>query len=154
MVSLGRMADLIAHKKARLEYEILEELEAGIELLGLEVKSLRKKQGKLEGAHIIVRGAEAYIVGMNIPPYQPANTKEDYDPARTRKLLVTKKEMGELAGYERQKGLTIVPISVYNKGSKLKVRIAVARGKKNRDKRQDLKRKDAKREIDRTMKGR
>ncbi len=148
------MADLIAHKKARLEYEILEELEAGIELLGLEVKSLRKKQGKLEGAHIIVRGAEAYIVGMNIPPYQPANTKEDYDPARTRKLLVTKKEMGELAGYERQKGLTIVPISVYNKGSKLKVRIAVARGKKNRDKRQDLKRKDAKREIDRTMKGR
>lgn len=146
------MADLIQHKKARLEYEILEEFEAGLELLGFEVKALRAHQGKLEGAHIIIRGGEAYVVGMSIPAFQPANTPDTYDPARTRKLLLTKKELGELAGYEGQKGLTIVPISVYNKGTKLKARIAVARGKKNRDKREDMKKKSVKRDIERTLK--
>lgn len=148
------MADLIRHKKANLEYEILEEFEAGLELLGLEVKSLRKGQGKLEGGHIIIRGGEAYIVGMDIPPYQAANTKKDYDSSRTRRLLVTKKEIGTLAGFEKQKGLTIVPISVYNKGTKLKLKIAVARGKKSRDKREDLKKKTVKRDIERIMKDR
>ena len=148
------MADLVTHKKARLEYEILEEYEAGIELLGFEVKALRKGQGKLEGAHILVRGGEVFVVGMSIPPYQMKNTPETYDPERTRKLLLTKKEIGELAGSERQKGLTIVPISVYNKNRKLKVRVALARGKKQRDKREDLKKKDTKREIERLMKGR
>jgi SsrA-binding protein len=148
------MADLISHKKARLEYEILEEFEAGLELLGFEVKALRKGQGKLEGAHIIIRGGEAFVVGMSIPPYQMKNTPDTYDPERTRKLLLTKKEIGGLAGSERQKGLTIVPLSVYNKNRKLKVRIALARGKKQRDKREDLKKKDTKRDIERLMKGR
>jgi SsrA-binding protein len=146
------MADVLTHKKARLEYEILEEFEAGLELLGFEVKALRAHQGKLEGAHVVIRGGEAYVVGMSIPPYQPANTPIEYDAARVRKLLVTKKELGQLAGYEGQKGLTIVPISVYNKGTKLKVRIAVARGKKARDKREDLKKKSVKRDIERTLK--
>jgi SsrA-binding protein len=146
------MADLITHKKARLEYEILEELEAGIELLGSEVKAIRHTQGKLEGAHIIIRGGEAFVVGMSIPAYQPANTPDTYDPARTRKLLLTTKELGQLAGYEGQKGLTIVPISVYNKGAKLKVRVAIARGKKARDKREDLKKRSVKRDIERTLK--
>lgn len=148
------MADLIAHKKARLEYEILEEFEAGLELLGHEVKSLRAGHGKLEGAHVIIRGGEAFVVGMSIPPYQMKNTPTTYDPERTRRLLLTKKEIGELAGSERGKGLTIVPISVYNKGRKLKVKVALARGKKLRDKREDLKKKDTKREIERLMKGR
>jgi SsrA-binding protein len=148
------MADLISHKKARLEYEILEEFEAGLELLGFEVKALRKGQGKLEGAHIIIRGGEAFVVGMSIPPYQMKNTPDTYDPERTRKLLLTKKEIGGLAGSERQKGLTIVPLSVYNKNRKLKVRVALARGKKQRDKREDLKKKDTKRDIERLMKGR
>jgi len=144
--------NLIEHKKARLNYEILEEFEAGIELLGLEVKSLRGHHGKLEGAHIVVRGGEAYIVGMHIPPYQPANAPKDYDPDRSRRLLLTKKELGELAGFDGQKGLTIVPISVYNKGAKLKVRIAAVRGRKKYDKRAVLKERDTKREIDRTLK--
>lgn len=148
------MANLIEHKKARLDYEALEELEAGLELLGIEVKSLRSKRGKLDGAHIIVRGGEAFIVGMDIPPYQAGNTPKDYDSARTRKLLLTTKELNELASAERQKGLTIVPISVYNKGNKLKVRIAIARGKKKYDKREDLKKKAVKRDIDRLMKER
>jgi len=148
------MADLIQHKKARLEYEVLEEFEAGLELLGFEVKALRAHLGKLEGAHVIIRGAEAFVVGMSIPPYQAANTPLTYDAGRVRRLLLTRKEIGELAGYEGQKGLTIVPISVYNKGSKLKVRIAIARGKKARDKREDLKKKSVKRDIERLMKDR
>jgi SsrA-binding protein len=143
---------LVEHKKARLNYEVLEEFEAGLQLLGHEVKSLRAKHGKLEGAHVIVRGGEAYVVGMNIPPYQAANTPASYDPDRSRKLLLTKKELSQLVGLEGQKGLTIVPISVYNKGSKLKIKIAVARGRKVHDKRAVLKERDTKREIDRTLK--
>lgn len=131
---------------------MLEEFEAGLELLGHEVKSLRAKHGKLEGSHIVVRGGEAYIVGMSIPPYQPANTGEDYDQDRTRRLLLTKKELLTLTDFEGQKGLTIVPLSVYNKGSKLKVKIAVARGRKKYDKRAVLKERDTERDIRRTLK--
>lgn len=144
--------NLIEHKKARLNYEILEEFEAGIELLGHEVKSLRSKHGKLEGSHIIVRGGEAYVVGMSVPPYQPKNTPKDYDPERSRRLLLTKRELATLSGAEGQKGLTIVPLSVYGKGQKLKVRVAIARGRKKYDKRDVLKKRDTMREIERTLK--
>jgi SsrA-binding protein len=150
--------NLIEHKKARLDYEILKEFEAGLELLGFEVKSLRARHGKLEGAHIVVRPSgkggknEAYIVGMQIPAYQAANTPESYEPERTRRLLLTAKELVELADFEGQRGLTIVPLSVYNKGSKLKVRLAAARGRKKYDKRAVMKERDTKRDIDRTLK--
>ncbi len=150
--------NLLEHKKARLNYEVLEEFEAGLQLLGHEVKSLRGKHGKLEGAHIVVRpsgrkgGYEAYIVGMSIPPYQAANTPKTYEPERTRKLLINKKELLKLSDAEGQKGLTIVPLSVYNKGSKLKVKIAIARGRKQYDKRDVLKERDTKRDIQRTLK--
>jgi SsrA-binding protein len=144
--------NLIEHKKARLDYELLEEYEAGLELLGLEVKSLRQKHGKLDGAHIVVRDGEAYIVGMSIPPYQPGNTPKEYDADRTRRLLLTKKELAGLTGFEGQKGLTIIPISVYNKGTVLKLRLAVARGRKKYDKRAVLKERDTDREIRRTLK--
>lgn len=143
---------LITNKKAHFNYELTETFEAGISLLGQEVKSLKKNQGSILGAHVIVRGGEAYIVGMHIPPYQPNNTPKEYDPDRTRRLLLTKKELGELAGAEAQKGLTIVPISVYSKGRKLKLQIAIARGKKKYDKREALKKRDAEREIARTLK--
>ena len=145
--------NLVEHKKARFDYEVLEEYEAGIELLGHEVKSLRAHHGKLEGSHVIVRGGEVYIIGMSVPPYQPKNTPKEYDPARTRKLLLTKKEIAALAVFEGQKGLTIIPLSVYNKKSKLKVRIAVARGRKKYDKRAVLKERESKRQIQRTLKG-
>ena len=135
-----------------MDYELLETLEAGIELFGLEVKSLRAGQGSLDGAHVTVRGGEAYIVNMRVAPYQPANTPPDYDPERPRRLLLTKKEIARVAGFERQNGLTVVPISMYNKNNKLKMEIAIARGKKKHDKRETIKKRDAKREIERTLK--
>jgi len=143
---------LIEHKKARLNYEILEEIEAGLELLGPEVKALRAGLGKLEGSHVVVRDGEAYLVGSHIPPYQAANMPKGYDADRTRKLLLTKGQIADVAQYEGQKGLTIVPLRVYNKGRVLKIAIGVARGKKNYDKRATLKERDTKREIDRSLK--
>lgn len=143
---------LIQNKKAYFNYEILEKLTAGIELLGFEVKSLRNKQGSLEGSHVTVRGGEAYLVHATIPPFQPNNTPKDYDPLRNRRLLLTKKEIASLAGTENKKGLTIVPISVYNHGRKIKVEIAIARGKKQFDKRETTKKRETDREIRREFK--
>lgn len=142
---------LISNKKALFDYEILEKIEAGIELLGFEVKSLKAGQGSLLGSHITVRGSEAFVINMNVPPYQPANTPKDYDPMRNRKLLLTKKEISHLSGEEAQKGLTIVPLSVYNKGRKLKLEIAIVRGKKKYDKRESIKKRDSDREIRRSL---
>ena len=138
---------LIANKRIGPDYEILETFEAGIELLGLEVKSLRKNQGSLLGSHIIVRGGEAFMIASTIPPYQEKNTAETYDPKRNRKILLSKAEIQKLASLETKSGLTIVPVSMYNKGKKIKVEIAVVRGKKKHDKRQDIK----KRETDRSL---
>jgi SsrA-binding protein len=146
------MSSLIQNKKAHFNYEILEKIEVGVELLGFEVKSLKKGQGSLEGAHVTVRGGEVYLINMQIPPYQPGNTPKDYDPLRHRRLLLTKKEIIRLGGEEKQKGLTIVPISVYNKGSKVKLEIAVVRGKKKYDKRETIKKRDTEREIRRSLK--
>ena len=139
------MPTLIDHKKAHFNYEILEKYEAGIELYGFEVKSLKKGQGSLDGAYVIVRGGEAFIVNMNVPPYQEKNTPKGYEPRRNRKLLMNRKEIAELASVETG-GLTIVPISVYNKGPLVKVGIAIVRGKKKFDKRESIK----KRETDRS----
>ena len=143
---------LIENKKVRFDYEILETLSAGIELLGLEVKALRAGQGTLEGAYVIVRGAEAFIVGMSITPLQPANAPKGYDPRKTRKLLLTRKEIAHLAKEEMARGLTIAPISVYNKSRKLKMDIAVVRGKKKFDKRETTKKREVDRETRRTLK--
>lgn len=141
---------LISNKKAHFNYEILEKIEAGIELLGLEVKALKQGNGSLEGAYVVVRGNEAFIVNMNIPPYQPKNTPSTYDPLRTRKILLSKKEIEELENIDKgsgKGGLTIVPISVYNKGKKIKVEIATVRGKKKFDKRESIKKRDTERDI-------
>lgn len=143
---------LIQNKKAYFNYEILEKMEAGIELLGFEVKSLKKGQGSLEGSHVTVRGNEVFVINMQIPPYQPTNTPKDYDPTQNRRLLLTKKEISRLSGEENQKGLTIVPLSVYNKGRKLKLEIAIVRGKKKYDKRETIKKRDVERDIRRTLK--
>ncbi len=137
---------LIRHKKAHLEYEILETLQAGLELLGTEVKSLRAGRGKLEGARVVVRGGEAFLVGANIPAWQAVNAPE-YDPTRPRRLLLNAKELGHISAIEGAQGLTIVPISVYNKGRVLKADIAIVRGKKKHDKRQDIKKRDEDRRL-------
>ena len=146
------MAHYAENRKAYFNYEILEKYEAGIELLGVEVKSVRGGQMSLEGAFVIIRGGEAYLINANIPPYQAKNAPKDYDPLRNRKLLLTKKEISELRGSEKNKSLTIVPISVYNKNRKIKLEIALVKGKKKFDKRETLKKRDTDREIRRTLK--
>lgn len=141
----------IAHKRARFDFEILETFEAGISLLGTEVKSIRSGQGKLEGAYVIIRGKEAFLVSASIPAFQKKNAKISYDPERPRKLLLTKKELVELEQKSEKQGLTIVPIKLYDKGSKLKLEIAIARGKKKHDKRQTIKERDTNRDIAREL---
>jgi len=148
------MAHYAENRKARFNYEILEKYEAGIELLGTEVKSVRGGQMSLEGAFVIVRGGEVYLINTNIPPYQIKNAPKDYDPLRNRRLLLTKKEIAELAGSEKNKSLTIVPISVYNKNRKIKVEIALVKGKKKFDKRDVIKKRDTDRELRREYKDR
>lgn len=143
---------LIDNKKAYFDYDITQKYEAGIELLGFEVKSLKKGQGSLLGSYAIVRGDEAFVMNMQIPPFQPSNTPSDYNPERSRKLLLSKKEIKELKEIEKQKGLTIVPIMVYNKGRKLKIEIGVARGKKRFDKRNTIKERETDIEIRREFK--
>ena len=146
------MTDYVSNKKVSFNFELLKKFEAGVELLGTEVKSIRKGQGKLEGAHVVIRGNEAYLVGASIPPFQKANASKNYEDQRTRKLLLSHKEVLELFTESEKKGLTIVPIRWYNKGRYLKLEIAVARGKKKADKRESIKKRDTKRIIDRILK--
>jgi SsrA-binding protein len=143
---------LIEYKKARLKFTPVETFSAGIELTGGEVKSLRAKQGSLDGARVVVRGGEAFIVGMTIPPYQAANTPKEYDPEHPRRLLLSKKEIARLAAEEEKKGLTIVPLEVYTSGRLIKTRIAIVRGKGKEDRREDLKKRDDLREAERVLK--
>jgi SsrA-binding protein len=148
------MADLAYHKRAKFDYEILHTYEAGIVLSGHEVKAIRSGKMKLDGAHVIIRGGEAFLVGAQIAPYQSNNTEKTYEPDRVRKLLLSKKEIAELFAESEKRGLTIVPISVYNKGRNLKVKTAVVRGKKQFDKRERIKERETDRTIERTLKNR
>jgi len=143
---------LIENQRARFDYEILEELEAGIELFGYEVKSLRQKQGSLKGARVVARGGEAYLVGATIPPWQIANAPKSYDSERSRRLLLKEKEIAHIASAEGQQGLTIVPLAVYNKGRTLKLSLAIVRGKKKADKRQTIRAREEKRSMQRSLK--
>ncbi len=146
------MSKVLENRKALFNYEALEEWQAGLELLGYEIKSLRAGHGSLEGAYVIIRGGEAWLVGATIPPYQPNNTPESYSPTRQRRLLLHKKEIEELAQKSERERLTIIPLRVYNKGARFKLALAVARGKKRSDKRETIKRRDTEREIERTLK--
>jgi SsrA-binding protein len=146
------MTEYIKNKKASFDYEWLEEYEAGAVLSGHEVKAIRTGKASLNGAYVVIRGGEAFLVNASISPYQAANTPKGYDPERARKLLLSRKQLTELELGSEKQGLTIVAIKWYNKGSKLKLHIALARGKKKADKRETLKERDIKREIDRLMK--
>ncbi len=140
---------LIDNKRVGFDYEILETIEAGLELFGFEVKSLRAGQGSLKGARVLARGGEAYLVGASIPAWQIANAPKSYDPERSRRLLLSRKEIARVASAEGEKGLTIVPLKVYNKRRKLKLAIAIARGKKKEDKRHTIRAREEKRRIER-----
>lgn len=146
------MKPYVTHKRARFDYEILDTYEAGISLLGTEVKAIRSGQGKLEGGHVIVRGGEAFLVGISIPAFQKTNAPTDYDPERPRKLLLSQKEIAELSQKSEKEGLTVIPIKLYNKNRKLKLEIAIGRGKKKADKRQSIKARDTKRDLERELK--
>lgn len=145
---------LADNKKAHFNYDVLEKHEAGIELLGFEVKSIKAGHASLDGSYAIIRGGEIYILGSKVPPYQSSNTPKDYDPERLRRLLMTKKQIRELNDKTENSGLTIVPISMYNKGGKIKVEIALAKGKKKFDKRETIKKRETDREMRRTIKER
>jgi len=145
---------LVEYKKAFLKYAPVESYAAGLELTGQEVKSLRNKLGSLDGSRVVVRGGEAFIVGMTIPAYQPVNAPKSYDTERTRRLLLTKKDIAALAAAEEKKGLTIVPLEIYTAGRFVKARVAIVRGKGKEDRREDLKKRDALREAERVLKNR
>lgn len=141
------------NKTARFEYEILETFEAGFVLTGQEVKSLRTRQARLAGAYVTFHNMEATILNLHIPKYAYAGALPTYDPDRTRTILLSKKEIAYLRGKSEEKGLTIIPLSLYTKGRRIKVEIAVAKGKKLYDKRKTIKDREAKRETRRAIKG-
>ena len=144
------MPTLTKNKKAYHDYRILEEFEAGLVLNGQEVKSIREGRISLKGSYIVVREEEAFLIGVNIPPYQPKNAPEDYNPKRSRKLLLTKKQIKYLMGKSNERGLTLVPLKVYTKKGLIKLKFGVCRGKKKWDKRKKIK----DREIDRNLRRR
>jgi SsrA-binding protein len=133
--------------KARFDYEILDTYEAGIKLLGFEVKSAKNGRCSIVGARCIIRGGEVYIVGMKIDPYQAGNTPLGYDMLQTRKLLLHKKQITTLEKDGDSKGNTIIPLVVYDEKNLIKIKVALCRGKKNHDKRETLKKRD----MDRTL---
>ncbi|MEK7565332.1 MAG: SsrA-binding protein SmpB [Patescibacteria group bacterium] len=140
------------NKKAFFNYDILEKFEAGLVLLGGEVKSIRNNHYSLQGAYIVVEDEEAWLVKAMVAPYQPKNMVAGYNPERKRKLLLNKKELQYLQGKTKEKGLTIVPLKVYNKHGQIKLEIGLAKGKSKGDKREVLKKRIAERDIARELK--
>lgn len=141
------------NKKAFHDYGIEETLEAGIQLLGTEVKSLRDGKANLKDSYVLIKNAEAFLLNCHISPYSHGNIM-NHDPLRTRKLLLHRKEIERLRGKMQQKGYTILPLKIYFKGSNAKVEIGLARGKKLYEKREVIKEREAKRTIERAMKSR
>ncbi len=144
---------IVDNRRARYDYHLLERLEAGVVLTGTEVKSLRDGRASLQQAFGEIRDGEAWLVGAHISTYEQAN-RANHDPDRPRKLLLRKGEIDSLYGKVRERGLTLVPTRLYFKDGRVKAELALARGKELRDKRRDLARRDADRQIERALKGR
>ncbi|HMO01523.1 MAG TPA: SsrA-binding protein SmpB [Oligoflexia bacterium] len=149
----GGVKSLAANRKARFDYEILDKLVAGIVLRGGEVKSIRLGEFNLEESYVRPERGELYWIGAYIKPYLMAG-REELEPTRKRKLLLSKREIDKLVGQVSTAGLTIVPLALLLKGGRVKLEIGLARGKKNRDKREAIKERQAKREISRLVKRR
>lgn len=146
------MADYVRNKKATFDYELLERFEAGLVLFGFEVKAIRAGKVSIQGAYVIVRGGEAFLVGATVSPFQEKNAPPDFDRERPRKLLFSRKELRELETVDKEKGLTLVPIRLYNSGRNIKLEVGVGRGKKKYDKRESLKARASQRDVERTLK--
>lgn len=141
------------NRKAYHDYHIQETCEAGISLLGTEVKSLREGRANLKESYVIFKEGEAFLLNCHISPYSHGNI-QNHDPLRTRKLLLHKKEINKLWGRTSQQGLTVVPLKIYFKNGRAKVEIGLAKGKRQYEKRATIKEKEAKREIERHLKAR
>lgn len=146
------MAVLAENKKAHYDYKIAETYEAGLVLIGQEVKSIKTGHISLKGSYVVIKNNEVFLIGANIPPYQPKNAPGNYEAERSRKLLLTKSEIKSLIGKSKQKGLTLVPLKVYTKKGKIKMEFALAYGKKAHDKREKIKKKEFQREKERLLK--
>ena len=144
---------IVDNRRARHDYHLLERVEAGLVLTGSEVKSLRLGQATLTRAFADIRDGEAWLIGAHIAPYEQA-ALGSHDPDRERKLLLKRRQIASLTGELHEKGLTLVPTRLYFKGGRVKVELALARGKTGRDKRDDLAKRDANREIERELKAR
>ena len=140
------------NRKARYLYEILETYEAGIQLTGTEVKSIREGKVNLQDGYALIRNGEAWLINVHISPYTGIGQYFNHDPRRTRKLLLHRQEIRKLIGKVEQQGLTLVPLRMYLKRGLVKVNIALGKGKKLHDKREDLKRRQDQRDIQRAMK--
>ena len=136
------MTEFATNTKVGFDYEILETIEAGLELRGSEVRSIRTGKISMKGSYVKIINNEAWWVGATIPPYQPNNTLADYDPQRSIRLLLSKKQIAALVGTSHAHGLTLVPLKLYNKKSRIKLLVGIARGKKKYDKRESIKKKD------------
>jgi len=153
------MKILAENKKAYHLYQILEKFEAGLSLIGQEVKSLKTRGVNLSGTYVTVKQSvkgktpEILWIGAKIPPYQPKNAPEDYNPARARKLLLKKSEIKYLIGKSKERGLTLIPLKLYTKNRIIKMEFALAKGRKKFDKREIIKKREIERKIQRTLKG-
>jgi len=148
------MKVLADNKNAYYNYEILDKYEAGLVLAGHEVKAIKTGHIGLKGSYVVLKDEEAFLIGAHIPPYQPKNTPKDYDPERSRKLLLKKSEIKELIGKSKEKGLTLIPLNVYVKYAKIKLAFGIGRGKKKLDKREKIKKRELQREMERELKTR
>jgi SsrA-binding protein len=141
----------VENRQARFNYEILEKFEAGISLLGTEVKSIREGKANIKEAYADIRGGEVWLIGAHISPYSHGNIT-NHDSLRDRKLLLNATEIHKLYGKVMEKGLTLVPLRLYLKGRLIKLELGLGRGKKLVDKREDIKKKDQEREVQRALK--
>ncbi len=139
------------NRRARFDYEILDTVEAGIELKGYEVKAAKSGRLELAGSYAVVRHGEAELLNAQIPPYQPKNTPPEYDPARTRRLLLHKEEIATLIGKLKEKGTILAPLEAHLKNGKIKLTLGFGRSKKRADKREAIKKRDIEREIGRRL---
>jgi SsrA-binding protein len=145
--------DVATNRRARHRFELVETMEAGIELLGSEVKSLREGKAQLADAYAVVAGGEVWLRNLHIPPYAPASS-QNHEPERPRKLLLHRAQIERLIGKTQQRGLTLIPTRIYFKGPWAKVELALARGKEGRDRRREIAERDVRREVEREFKGR
>jgi SsrA-binding protein len=141
------------NRKARHDYHLLERVEAGLVLSGTEVKSLREGHGNIQRAYADVRDGEAWLIGAHIAAYDQGTTRS-HDPDRDRKLLLHRRQIDSLFGKVRERGLTLVPTRLYFRDGRAKIELALARGKETRDKRRDIAKRDADRQIERALKSR